>query len=752
MVIEKINIINFGKLSDFTLELADGINIIEGKNESGKSTVSAFIKFMFYGLPSEPEARERCVSWHSGTAAGTLTFRTSADRYRIEREAVTVRSSDGKSTYRERCVVVNEETGKPLYKGKVPGEVFLGIPAGVFESTAFIGQLEGSAAGGRTLAEATENILFSADETVNTKKALKKLDEARVHLYHKNRKGGKIYEYTKERAELAEALTEAQQTSAEIISSEGTLSTFKEARDKSVSELEKAESELSTYERYIIKRNCLELNAEKEKKKAAEAEFKKLSAENRYGAGVSDESFIKSLENDKIQIISLETGLQSAQKELEKADERLKSLKAPLSEHRTERTCEELLAGEAKLSKKSTVCKNAAIICAVLALPCGILAIVSMILAIAAAACFIALSAIFAISAALSKKRLREDYYSIFDCTRREEFLSAVSKRKHVLAEAAFTERARKETEQRVSQIKSHLDNKNASVRKALNGAGFDVTASIMDDINKAKDDARSSLEKRRLAASAKAAADAKIADIMTALADISADEREKALAEEFNEEEMKAFDLRGKKREQDFLSKSVAAQTQRIHAIECELASLYALHAKPAEIAQAINALHGKIEELSEKFEAYMMAIEAINAASGKLRDGISPQIAKSAGKIMESLSSGKYPTVFVDADFALSYSDGGITRDVHSLSAGTSDIVYISLRIALAKTLCKTELPPFVFDESFTRLDDSRLLSALTVLESTFEYGSQAIIFTCHSRESELAKNAVKSTSLSI
>jgi uncharacterized protein YhaN len=327
-----------------------------------------------------------------------------------------------------------------------------------------------------------------------------------------------------------------------------------------------------------------------------------------------------------------------------------------------------------------------------------------------------------------------------------------VSKRKHALAEIAFTERARKETAERASQIKSHLDNKKASVRKTLKAAGFGVSASIIDDINKAKDDARGSLEKRQTAASAKAAADVRIRDILAALSDVSVEEREKALAEEFNEDEMKAFDVRGKKREQDFLSKSVSAQTERIHAIECELASLYALHAKPAEIAQSINALHGKIEELSEKFEAYMLAIDAINAASGKLRDGISPKIAKSASKIMESLSCGKYPTVFVDADFALSYSDGGITRDVQSLSAGTSDIVYISLRIALANTLCKNELPPFVFDESFTRLDDSRLLAALGMLESTFANCSQAIIFTCHGRESELAKNTVKSTLLSI
>ena len=67
MIIEKIHIISFGKLADFTLDLSEGINIIEGGNESGKSTISAFIKFMFYGLSSDANERairgERPAKW-----------------------------------------------------------------------------------------------------------------------------------------------------------------------------------------------------------------------------------------------------------------------------------------------------------------------------------------------------------------------------------------------------------------------------------------------------------------------------------------------------------------------------------------------------------------------------------------------------------------------------------------------------------------------------------------------------------------
>ena len=91
------------------------------------------------------------------------------------------------------------------------------------------------------------------------------------------------------------------------------------------------------------------------------------------------------------------------------------------------------------------------------------------------------------------------------------------------------------------------------------------------------------------------------------------------------------------------------------------------------------------------------------------------------------------------------MSYTADGITRNIATLSAGTSDIAYISLRIALAETLCKHKIPPFVFDESFTRLDDERLRACLDLIARTFQNKGQAIIFTCHDRENMLAKNTM-------
>lgn len=86
--------------------------------------------------------------------------------------------------------------------------------------------------------------------------------------------------------------------------------------------------------------------------------------------------------------------------------------------------------------------------------------------------------------------------------------------------------------------------------------------------------------------------------------------------------------------------------------------------------------ALDEEIRELTAKWDAYMLAIESLENASGKLREGISPKIAKSAAKLMGALTDGKYSEIGVDMDFGLSFSDGTLMRDAAYLSAGTGDV----------------------------------------------------------------------------
>ena len=50
MLITELILKNFGKFSDTTVSFSEGMNLIYGENESGKSTVYTFLKGMFFGM------------------------------------------------------------------------------------------------------------------------------------------------------------------------------------------------------------------------------------------------------------------------------------------------------------------------------------------------------------------------------------------------------------------------------------------------------------------------------------------------------------------------------------------------------------------------------------------------------------------------------------------------------------------------------------------------------------------------------
>ena len=62
MKIRELRVKHFGKFQNARICLRDGINLVAGENESGKSTLHTFIRGMFFGLrrmrgipPSIPE-------------------------------------------------------------------------------------------------------------------------------------------------------------------------------------------------------------------------------------------------------------------------------------------------------------------------------------------------------------------------------------------------------------------------------------------------------------------------------------------------------------------------------------------------------------------------------------------------------------------------------------------------------------------------------------------------------------------------
>ena len=92
MEILNLKVNNFGKLSNKEIELKEGINIIYGENESGKSTLLKFIMGMFYGLSKNKNKKlisdyEKYMPWNGGEFSGKITYKLDNNqKYEVFRE------------------------------------------------------------------------------------------------------------------------------------------------------------------------------------------------------------------------------------------------------------------------------------------------------------------------------------------------------------------------------------------------------------------------------------------------------------------------------------------------------------------------------------------------------------------------------------------------------------------------------------------------------------------------------------------
>lgn len=162
MIITKLQIDSFGGLNRKSIGLSGGINIINGKNESGKSSVCDFIRFMLYGINNVSEAA-KFTSLATGKAAGNMTVRLDDSEaggmlphmILIEREYIP--------DITDKVKITDAVSGAEILKGIVPGEYLFGISSEVFYSTAYVSQLGGRSVSGQEFSKSAENLLFSAD-------------------------------------------------------------------------------------------------------------------------------------------------------------------------------------------------------------------------------------------------------------------------------------------------------------------------------------------------------------------------------------------------------------------------------------------------------------------------------------------------------------------------------------------------------------------------------------------------------------
>ena len=292
MKIKSLDIASFGKFKNYHLDLSDGLTVLYGENEKGKSTIMAFIRMMFYGSTGKAQGldknfRKKYRPWSSDLMAGAITFECGGVNYRLEREFKATNSTD-------KISLINLDLGeKESISGSDDiGAKFFGLTDGAFERSVFISEpaltAKNEAADGEINARLS-TIATTSDDDVSFEKVYLRIRNAKEALLSKSRKIGKLDKAEGEILDLDSKIRDAIETENAVLSMKEDAQN-KEAEIKASSDAAALLFEQLKNSDKIKKKNFLSRYIAAEKERAAAKG--KLALKD---GGYADKAYIDSL-------------------------------------------------------------------------------------------------------------------------------------------------------------------------------------------------------------------------------------------------------------------------------------------------------------------------------------------------------------------------------------------------------------------------------------------------------------------------
>lgn len=208
----------------------------------------------------------------------------------------------------------------------------------------------------------------------------------------------------------------------------------------------------------------------------------------------------------------------------------------------------------------------------------------------------------------------------------------------------------------------------------------------------------------------------------------------------------------------------NAASRMNSLLATQALLDEKKELKNKLEEMQREAGELKGRIESLEdeyENFEAlksdlahteieienYERELDRIDETKKYLREAASlvssratPMVAETAGKIFSMITNLEDRVILISPSLDIYLHDGIHRIPFRQLSGGTKEQVYLAIRMALTAILAPGQ--PLFFDESFVHFDKNRLIHTFALLKS-FSETRQVITFTSDPEEAlSLAK----------
>lgn len=706
----------FGRLEQQELHLHPGLNLICAPNESGKSTWSAFIRTMLYGLSTRDRGpladKNRYAPWSGAAMQGRMDLLADGRACTLLRNTRRANAPMGGFS----CAYTGTATPVEGLTALNAGEQLLGVPREVFERSAFIGQNALAVQHDTELERRISALITTGEEDASYTESYERLKK-QLNRRRSNRTNGQIPVLEREIDRVQETLREvdALQQQARQAQEET------DALERRVAALQRQATQQQAQQRQE------RVNAYRDAVQAAEDAQRRADALTHAAAALPEDAALSLLEGQAAALPPELSALVEKRRAAEDARRAAEDTRAAWEAH-------PLYPDDAAaLERRADAIVPEKVPSPFLPFFTGSLVVVATVLAFLIRSrgllpfcLFLTMAGLGVISTLLAVKFRRQaivarkNFAAQQRAVLEEQIAEYLPLRQQAADDAETARRAQALADDAEESCRARLTALLVQVRRfAPEAAGLSDAQTALAEMRRRRSALAAAQQQAREAALYRDALRGQLteAELSQPAATITPD-----TAEDVTEA----------------LAQAQQALTEARRRYDTLLGRIRALDSS-SDLTAQLSQKQEELARLQEEYDAIALAMTALEQANTTLQNRFSPALGARAAEIFAALTAGKYDKVLLSSDLSLSAEAAGdpMSRSIQQLSQGAADQLYLAVRLAICDMVLPAEKHvPLILDDALVTFDDDRLRAALDYLLSESK-NRQILLFTCHDRE---------------
>ena len=706
----------FGRLEQQELHLHPGLNLICAPNESGKSTWSAFIRTMLYGLSTRDRGpladKNRYAPWSGAAMQGRMDLLADGRACTLLRNTRRANAPMGGFS----CAYTGTATPVEGLTALNAGEQLLGVPREVFERSAFIGQNALAVQHDTELERRISALITTGEEDASYTESYERLKK-QLNRRRSNRTNGQIPVLEREIDRVQETLREvdALQQQARQAQEET------DALERRVAALQRQATQQQAQQRQE------RVNAYRNAVQAAEDAQHRADALTHAAAALPEDTALSLLEGQAAALPPELSVLAEKRRAAEDTRRAAEDTRAAWEAHplypddaaALERRADAIVPEKAPSPFLPFFTGSLVVVATVLAFLIRSRGLLPFCL-------FLTMAGLGVISTLLAVKFRRQaiverkNFAAQQRAALEEQIAEYLPLRQQAADDAEAARRAKALADDAEESCRARLTALLVQVRRfAPEAAGLSDAQTALAEMRRRRSALTAAQQQAREAALYRDALRGQLteAELSQPAAIIAPD-----TAEDVTEA----------------LAQAQQALTEARRRYDTLLGRIRALDSS-SDLTAQLSQKQEELARLQEEYDAIALAMTALEQANTTLQNRFSPALGARAAEIFAALTAGKYGKVLLSSDLSLSAEAAGdpMSRSIQQLSQGAADQLYLAVRLAICDMVLPAEKHvPLILDDALVTFDDDRLRAALDYLLSESK-NRQILLFTCHDRE---------------